>query len=120
MVNRLLVAAALVAGLSVPAFSATAPVPSAGGTAATNTTSTPPPGTPSGGKPTGTKTSGGSSTKAWYVAQNDKTMNCIVTPSKPNGTTYMMIGMMTYPTVSAATTAMHAAMECKPVVKAKT
>ena len=111
MVHRFLVAAAIVAGLCVPAFSATAPVPSGGGTSTTTTTTTS--GTTGTNKPAATP-------KVWYVAQNDKTMNCIVTPSKPNGTTYMMIGMMTYPTVAAATTAMHAAMECKPVVKAKT
>jgi hypothetical protein len=109
MVNRFIVAAAAAAtivGLSIPAFSAT--------TGTTGTASTSSGGTSSGG----TTASTSKPPSAWYVAQNDKTMNCIVTPTKPNGTTYMMIGAMSYPTVAAATSAMRAAMECKP--KAKT
>ena len=113
MVNRLLLAAVVVVGLSMPAFAATAPATGTAGASGTPPASTTTPATPGSNSTAGTP-------KIWYVAQNDKTMNCIVTPTKPNGTTYMMIGMMTYPTVAAATTAMHAAMECKPVVKAKT
>ena len=49
----------------------------------------------------------------WYVAQNVKTSVCIVTPSKPNGTTYMMVGTDTFPTVAAATKTMNTATDCK-------
>jgi hypothetical protein len=49
----------------------------------------------------------------WYVAQNVKTMNCIVTPTKPNGTTYMMVGTMTFTAVAAATKEMRAEAACK-------
>jgi len=58
----------------------------------------------------------------WYVAQNVKTSVCIVTPSKPNGTTYMMVGTDTFPTVAAATKTMNTATDCKKptTVAAKT
>ena len=48
----------------------------------------------------------------WYVAQNVKTSTCIVTPTKPNGTTYVMIGSDRFPSVEAATASMRAAGEC--------
>ena len=53
----------------------------------------------------------------YYVAQNVKTMNCIVTPSKPNGTTYMMVGTMTFTAVPAALKDMRAEANCKVATK---
>ena len=53
----------------------------------------------------------------WYVAQNVKTKNCIVTPTKPNGTTYTMIGTNTFQTVAAATKIMDADTDCVTVAK---
>src|ERR1700704_39707 len=53
----------------------------------------------------------------YYVAQNIKTMNCIVTPTKPNGTTYMMVGTMTFTAVAAAMKDMRAEDACKVVTK---
>src|SRR5690242_10521597 len=117
MANRVFVAAtaiAAVVGLSVPAFAATT------GTPAPATTASVPSGGGStggtGGTGGGGGTTGGSKAPTtWYVAQNDKTMACIVTPTKPNGTTYTMIGQMGYGTVKDATAAMRAATECKTV-----
>jgi hypothetical protein len=53
----------------------------------------------------------------YYVAQNVKTMNCIVTPTKPNGTTYMMVGTMTFTAVPAALKDMRAEANCKVATK---
>src|SRR5258706_6157619 len=53
----------------------------------------------------------------YYVAQNIKTMNCIVTPTKPNGTTYTMVGTMTFTAVAAAMKDMRAEDACKVVTK---
>jgi hypothetical protein len=57
------------------------------------------------------------SAATYYVAQNVKTMNCIVTPTKPNGTTYMMIGTMTFIAVPAAIKDMRAEAACKVATK---
>jgi hypothetical protein len=57
------------------------------------------------------------SAATYYVAQNVKTMNCIVTPTKPNGTTYMMVGTMTFTAVPVAIKDMRAEATCKVATK---
>ena len=61
-----------------------------------------------------------SAAKPWYVAQNARSQGCVVTPTKPNGASYMMVGMVTYPTVASATAAMRMAAECGPKAKLST
>ena len=53
----------------------------------------------------------------WYVAENVKTKNCIVTPTKPNGTTYTMVGSDTFQTVAAAMKSMDASADCVAATK---
>src|SRR5215208_4116750 len=53
----------------------------------------------------------------YYVAQSVKTMNCIVTPTKPNGSTYMMVGTMTFTAVPAALKDMRAEANSKVATK---
>jgi hypothetical protein len=60
---------------------------------------------------------GPAAAKTYYVAQNVKTMNCIVTPTKPNGTSYMMVGTMTFTAVPAALKDMASEDACKMPTK---
>ena len=48
----------------------------------------------------------------WYVAASTATSVCIVTPSKPNGTTYKMVGSAAFVTVEEATASMRANKDC--------
>ena len=59
-------------------------------------------------------------TATWYLAQNVKTKNCIVTPTKPNGTTYTMVGTDTFKTAAAGIKVMDAAADCLTKPKATT
>jgi peptidoglycan/xylan/chitin deacetylase (PgdA/CDA1 family) len=57
---------------------------------------------------------------SWYVAQNGKSLVCVVTPTRPNGARYTLIGGGGYETVTAATAAMRIAAACKPGPKTAT